>query len=117
MFRNTNLNPSLFFYPSSPLFDTLPGGQKFDDKFYVLSGGGNDYKTLEEARKAGANVLAYGHLVQSIVDFIIIALCIFIVIRAIVRMYRRKEEALLASAPSPSETLLAEIRDLLRKQG
>jgi large conductance mechanosensitive channel len=102
-----------------PVVGVVSGGKKFDDKFAVLApgkDGATSYNTLEAAKAAGANVLAYGHFIQSIVDFLIIAFCIFLIVRAIARMYRKKEEGLLAAPPPPSEVLLAEIRDLLRKQ-
>jgi large conductance mechanosensitive channel len=102
-----------------PLVSVVTGGQKFDDKFTVLApgkDGATSYNTLEAAKAAGANVLAYGHLIQSIVDFLIIAFCIFLVVRAVARMYRKKEDALLAAATPPAEVLLAEIRDLLKNQ-
>ncbi len=102
-----------------PLVGVVSGGQKFDDKFKVLGpgkGGATEFASLTEAKAAGANVLAYGHLIQSIVDFLIIALCIFMVIRAIARLYKKKETEVLATAPSSTENLLAEIRDELRKK-
>jgi large conductance mechanosensitive channel len=61
----------------------------------------------------------YGMFIQTIIDFIIIALCIFFVIKAMNRLTRKKEaeEAVPAPPPAPPEdiTLLREIRDLLKK--
>ena len=102
-----------------PLVGTVTGNEKFTDKFIVLGPGkeGVDhFKTLEDAKAAGANVLAYGHLIQSIVDFIIIALCIFVIIRLIAKMHRKNEDVKPSPVPSTSDTLLTEIRDLLKKQ-
>lgn len=58
----------------------------------------------------------YGMFFQNVVDFIIVALVIFIMIRAIVKM-QKKEEAAPPPPPGPTkeETLLTEIRDLLKK--
>lgn len=93
----------------------------------VLTGGVNftDYKlTLhEEVKDAAGEVieplvtLNWGTLVQNVVDFVIIAFCIFLMIRAMQKM-RKKEEAAPAAPPAPSaeETLLTEIRDLLKQQ-
>jgi large conductance mechanosensitive channel len=102
-----------------PVLSLMTGGRNFDNLYVVLGGGDGaaGYPSLEEARKAGANVLAYGHLIGSIVDFIIIAFCIFLAVRAIARMYRKKEEV--AAAPpavSSTDTLLMEIRDELRRR-
>lgn len=101
-----------------PFVGILTGGGKFNDRFIVLKPGkaGETYATLAEARAASANVLAYGNFIQTIVDFLIIALCIFMVIRTMEKM-KKKEEAAPAAAPGPSSTdkLLIEIRDALKK--
>lgn len=101
-----------------PFIGILTGGGKFTDRFLVLKPGkvGDTYATLAEARAASANVLAYGNFIQTIVDFLIIAFCIFIVIRTMEKM-KKKEEAAPAEPPAPSSTdkLLMEIRDELKK--
>jgi large conductance mechanosensitive channel len=58
----------------------------------------------------------YGMFIQNIIDFLIVALCIFFVIKAM-NSLKKKEEAAPATPPPPSEevTLLKEIRDLLKK--
>jgi large conductance mechanosensitive channel len=60
--------------------------------------------------------LNYGLFIQTIIDFLIVALCIFFVIKAM-NSLKKKEEAAPATPPPPSEevTLLKEIRDLLKK--
>jgi len=66
----------------------------------------------------GAAVLKYGQFIQNIVDFLIIAFCIFLMVKGIAALTRKKEEeAAPAPAPEPSaeEKLLTEIRDLLKK--
>ena len=63
----------------------------------------------------GAEV-KYGTFIQNIVDFIIIAFCIFMFIKAINKVSKKKEEEPEAPAePSNEEKLLTEIRDLLKK--
>jgi large conductance mechanosensitive channel len=91
-------------------------GEKFDDKFVVLSPAkdGDTYASLEQAKTAGANVLAYGHFVQTVVDFLIIAFFIFLAVRFISKM-RKKEAPEASPGPSTTEKLLTEIRDLLKK--
>jgi len=67
----------------------------------------------------GAAVLKYGNFIQNVVDFIIVAFCIFLMLKGINKLNRKKE----APAPEPEapkgptqEELLAEIRDLLLKK-
>ena len=98
-----------------PLVSKATGGVSFVDLFINLGDG--SYKTLADAKKAGAAVLAYGQFVQNILDFIIIAFCIFLMIKAVNKVSRKKkEEAAEAPAvPSAEEKLLTEIRDLLAK--
>lgn len=96
-------------------------GEMFADKFVVLKAAkeGDVYHSLEEAKKAGANVFAYGHFIQTIVDFLIIAFFIFLVIRLMARMSRKEEEKKVPPpppAPTTTEQLLAEIRDELKKR-
>jgi large conductance mechanosensitive channel len=90
----------------------------------ILTGGINftHWKlTLKEAVMQGETIatpaitLNYGVFIQVIIDFFIIALCIFFVIKAI-NTFKKKEEASTA-VPEPSEDilLLREIRDLLKK--
>jgi large conductance mechanosensitive channel len=84
--------------------------------------GGLDFSqfaiTLKQAADgAPAVVLRYGAFLNTIIDFIIVALAIFLLIRAINTMKKKEEEAPAAPAPpTASETLLAEIRDLLKKR-
>ena len=61
--------------------------------------------------------LSWGMFVQNIVDFLIVAFCIFMAVRVINR-FKKAEEAAPAPAPEPSkeEVLLTEIRDLLKQQ-
>jgi len=66
-------------------------------------------------------VLAYGAFLQSIIDFLIIALCIFFMVKAIgkIRLRKETEEAAKEAAPpepTKEEQLLTEIRDLLAEQ-
>src|SRR5689334_9066676 len=95
-------------------------GQMFVDKFIVLRPAkeGDVYHSLDEAKKAGANVFAYGHFIQSIVDFFIIALFIFITIRAMAALQRKQEAQKAAEpfGPSSTDKLLMEIRDELKKK-
>lgn len=102
-----------------PMIGYLTGeGTKFTDKFFVLKEAkeGDVYSSLEQARSAGANVLAYGDFIQTVVDFFIIAMSIFLAVRLVTRM-RKHEEKQPAAPPAPTTTekLLTEIRDELKK--
>jgi large conductance mechanosensitive channel len=72
--------------------------------------GGIDFTTL--AVQVGDAVLTYGNFIQAIINFLIIALALFLIIRSINRF--RKEGP--APAPPQDVVLLTEIRDLLREQ-
>lgn len=65
----------------------------------------------------GKAVIKYGAFLQNVVDFIIIAFALFLVIRAINRLHKKKEDAVVLKEPQASkeELLLTEIRDLLRE--
>ena len=67
----------------------------------------------------GAAVLKYGQFIQNVVDFLIIAFCIFLMIKGIAALNRKKEEpAEPAPEPEPTaeEKILTEIRDLLKNK-
>lgn len=67
-----------------PPLGLLTSRVNFTDKFYDLSNG--NYKSLAEAKAAGAPVIAYGALLNDVVTFLIIALVIFLIIRAVNRL-------------------------------
>lgn len=74
--------------------------------------------TLKDAtEEAAAVTINYGAFIQQVVDFTIVAFAIFIVIKGFERM-KKKEEVKPAAPPKPSaeETLLTEIRDLLKEK-
>ena len=75
-----------------------------------------EIKLGEPVEGAEQAAIRYGMFIQEIVNFLIIALCIFMVIKVINKMQKKKEEAP-APAPEPTkeEVLLTEIRDALNK--
>jgi len=73
--------------------------------------GGHDFTGL--VAKVGDAEIAYGTFIQNIVDFLIVALCIFAVVKAMSK-FKKKEEAAPAE-PSEEVLLLREIRDSLKK--
>ena len=97
-----------------PLIGKMTGGVSFKDLFVNLGDG--NYQTLAAAQEAGAAVLAYGQFIQNILDFIIIAFCIFLMIKGMNKLKKEKPEEPAAPAGPTQEELLAEIRDLLKKK-
>ena len=98
-----------------PLISVVTGGISFVDLFVNLSDDVK-YKTLAEAQEAGASVFAYGQFIQNILDFLIIALCIFMMIKAINKLKKEKPAEPEAPKGPTQEELLAEIRDLLKNK-
>ncbi|NLT97236.1 MAG: large-conductance mechanosensitive channel protein MscL [Christensenellaceae bacterium] len=79
--------------------------------------GGLDFSQLSVS--VGEATIGYGSFIQNIVDFFIIALCIFLIIKLINSFRKKKEttkEELKEPVPSREELLLTEIRDLLRNK-
>ena len=80
-----------------------------------FSTGGYDLASL--SLKVNETEVKYGLFIQNIVDFLIVAFCIFLMIKAMNKLNRKKEEEP-APAPEPpaEEKLLTEIRDLLKNK-
>lgn len=91
------------------------GNVDFSNLYVNLSGG--EYPSLEEARKAGAAVIAYGAFINTIINFLIVALALFMVVRTANRLRKQQEAPAAPPEPSGEEKLLAEIRDLLKSRG
>jgi large conductance mechanosensitive channel len=90
-----------------PPIGLLLGGVNFTDLVITLKKAQGD---------VAAVTLQYGNFIQAVVDFLIIALAIFMMIKAI-NLAKKKEEEAPAPPPEPTkeETLLTEIRDLLKR--
>ncbi len=95
-----------------PIVGLITGGIDFTTKFIALNG--QSYENLAAAKAAGAPVMTYGNFVQAVINFIIIALFIFIVLRAAERAKKKEEVVVVVSGPTQEE-LLTQIRDLLKK--
>jgi large conductance mechanosensitive channel len=86
-----------------------------------LAVGGIDFSGLK-LRVAGTDAapvfLGYGSFLQAVLDFLIIAFCVFLLVKAVNAMNRPKPAPATAPAPPPADVvLLTEIRDLLAKKG
>ena len=126
-FSSINHLPSTIRHPPSALINLpsviikgpAPRGAKQALEWVIGPHTGDsprDFKTLAEAKEAGASVFAYGQFCQNILDFLIIALCIFFMIKAVNKMKKKEERAPEAPAGPTQEELLTEIRDLLKKK-
>jgi large conductance mechanosensitive channel len=93
-----------------PVIGAVTGGVDFSNYFIPLSSKVTAV-SLDEAKKQGA-VLGWGHFLTLVINFIIIAFVLFLAIRAMTRLMRKEAEK--PPAPTKSEELLTEIRDLLK---
>jgi len=95
-----------------PAIGGLTGGLDFSNYFLPLSGKVTA-ASLDEAKKQGA-VLAWGHFVTLVINFLIISFVLFLVIRAMSKLISKEEAK--PAPPSKEEQLLTEIRDLLKSR-
>ena len=93
-----------------PPIGFITGGVDFSNMKYVIT-------EADVAAGVGEVAIKYGNFANVIIQFLIIAFCIFLVIKGI-NSLNKKEEATPAAPPAPSkeETLLTEIRDILKNK-
>lgn len=92
-----------------PPIGVLLGGVNFSDLSILIK---------EATSQSPAVVIKYGAFIQTIIDFLIIAFCMFIIVKAFNALQRKKEEEVESAPPKPSpqEELLRAIRDLLKER-
>jgi large conductance mechanosensitive channel len=95
-----------------PVIGAVTGGFDFTNYFLPLTKAVTA-DTLAEAKKQGA-VLAWGNFVTMVINFAIVALALFFVVKGINRLRRQEAESPAPKSPPRQEVLLEEIRDLLR---
>jgi large conductance mechanosensitive channel len=100
-----------------PPIGKLMGGVNFVDLFVSLDSGktmpgGAPIKSLADAKTAGAAVIAYGSFINTIIDFVIVAFCIFMVVKLMNKLNTKPAPP--PPEPTAQEKLLTEIRDLLK---
>lgn len=107
-----------------PPIGKMMGGVNFSDLFINLDPSkmakdGTVIKSIAQANEAGAAVIAYGSFINTLVDFTIIAFCIFMIVKAMNSMKKKPAPAAPAAPPEPTkeEKLLTEIRDVLKARG
>lgn len=97
-----------------PLVGRLVGGVDFKHLYLNLSS--QAFDSMAAAEKAGAPIIKYGAFINSVIDFTLIALSIFVAVKVINRLKRQQPEASPAVPPTAEEVLLLrEIRDSLKK--
>ncbi|MEJ5089601.1 large-conductance mechanosensitive channel protein MscL [Sphingobacterium faecium] len=93
-----------------PPIGYLTGGVDFSQIKYVL-------KAADEVAKKPEVSINLGNFINVVIQFLIVAFCIFLVIKALNSMKRKEEKAPeVAPAPQREEVLLTEIRDLLKNK-
>jgi large conductance mechanosensitive channel len=95
-----------------PPIGYLMNGVDFSSFFIVLRG--DEYASLKAAKDAGAVTVNYGVFINAVINFLIVSGAVFLLVKQVNRL-KRAEPAPPPPAPSRSEDLLAEIRDLLKK--
>ena len=103
-----------------PAFGLLIGGVDFSNMFVTLKDGATTpgpYASLAAAKAAGAVTVAYGVMLNTLVNFLVVAFALFMVIKGMNAMKKKQAEAPAAPpAPTKEELLLTEIRDLLARR-
>ena len=101
-----------------PPIGKLMGGVNFSDLFINLDPSKGVFPSLKAAKDAGAAVIAYGSFVNTVIDFTIVAFCIFMIVK-LMNALKKKPVPAPAVPPEPTkqERLLMEIRDVLKARG
>jgi large conductance mechanosensitive channel len=98
-----------------PPIGMLLGGIDFSDFFVTLDG--KNYASLKAAKDAGAAVIGYGVFLNAIIKFLIVAFAVFLLVKGVNKLQSRliAQKEAEPVPPTKTETLLEEIRDLLKK--
>ena len=98
-----------------PPIGKLMKGVDFSNMFLVLGDG--KFDSIAAAKEAGVATLNYGLFINAAINFVIVAIAVFMLVKA-VNAAKKKEEAKPAAPPAPSaeEKLLGEIRDILKSK-
>lgn len=101
-----------------PIVSAIIGQPDFSQLYVVLKGEVPANTALEEARKIPETaIFAYGNFITVAINFLLLALVIFLMVKGI-NSLKRKEEVATSAPPAPTkeEVLLTEIRDLLKNK-
>jgi large conductance mechanosensitive channel len=120
----TSLTGAFMNYLINPLVGLCTGGVDFGHQYLIIKHAPADKaaleaaaKSVEEVAKAGGLALGYGAFITAVVNFLVVMVVMFLVVKA----YNKMKEKSLAEAPAPEPApkpedvaLLEEIRDLLK---
>ncbi|MFY8269680.1 MAG: large conductance mechanosensitive channel protein MscL [Terrimicrobiaceae bacterium] len=96
-----------------PPIGAILKGVNFSSLFLTIDG--KHYDTLAKAKEAGAPVIGYGMFLNTLIEFLIVAACVFLLVKIVNQIKRAPSEAAAPAGPTRSEALLEEIRDSLKK--
>ena len=100
-----------------PLVSAIIGKPDFSSLYIMFNGVVPEGTPLAEARKvAGTSIFAYGNFVTIAINFLLLAFVIFLFIKGINSLKRKEKEIIPQPTPTAEETLLTEIRDLLKNK-
>lgn len=104
-----------------PVVAAMVGKPDFSSIYFAMGKGSElipKAASLAEAKKAApdAAIFAYGNFITVAINFFLLALIVFIMVKTINRMKKKEEAVAVATPPAPTkeEVLLTEIRDLLK---
>ncbi|MBC8053538.1 MAG: large-conductance mechanosensitive channel protein MscL [Sphingobacteriaceae bacterium] len=92
-----------------PPLGYVMGGVDFADKKLVL-------KAEDAVNKVAEVSIKYGNFINALIQFLIVAFCIFLIVKFINSLKRKEEVVEVAVVPGKEEALLSEIRDILKSQ-
>jgi large conductance mechanosensitive channel len=101
-----------------PPIGMLLGGADFSNLFVLLKAGAKaapPYASIADAKAAGAITLNIGVFINTIINFVFVALSMFVLVKGMNSARRTTPPP--PAEPPPQERLLAEIRDLLKARG
>lgn len=101
-----------------PFISWIIGGDvDFSQWFIVLGDNPNNLTAMADLEKAGINVLSYGHFITILINFLLLAIVVFMMVKVINRLRRQEEAAPAEPAADPEDIkLLREIRDQLKSK-
>lgn len=102
-----------------PIVSAIIGQPDFSNLYLVLKGNVPDGTALEKAREIpDTAIFAYGSFLTVALNFFLLALVVFILVKGINALKRREETKVATTPPAPTkeQVLLTEIRDLLKNK-
>ena len=98
-----------------PFVTLLTGGVDFKQKVFSLKTWSSlAPEQIEAAIKAKEPLIMYGQLVNDIINFLIVAFIMFLLARWALKFFKKMEAEAAPAGPTETETLLTEIRDILK---